>query len=116
MKRYAFAAMLLLTACQTTAEPEFTPIAGDELKALIGGKTVTFANNSTSTYFANGKYGSSQHEMGTYSIDGTGVCVAVTAPAASNHCDQYTMIAGTYFLVDQSGQRFSVSSIAPAAK
>ena len=49
MKRYAFAAMLLLTACQTAAEPEFTPIAGDELKALIAGKTVTFANNDMST-------------------------------------------------------------------
>ena len=91
MKRYTFAAMLLLAACQTAAEPEFTPIAGDELKALIAGKTVTFANNDTSTYAANGKYesiGSSQHEMGTYTIDGTGVCVAVTAPAAGNHCDQ----------------------------
>ena len=117
MKRYTFAAMLLLTACQTAAAPEFTPIAGDELKALIAGKTVTFANNDMSTYSANGKYdsvGSSQHETGTYTIDGTGVCVAVTAPAAGSHCDQYTLIAGTYFLVDQSGQRFSVSSIAAA--
>jgi hypothetical protein len=117
MKRYAFAAMLLLTGCQTAAEPDFTPIAGDALKTLIAGKTVTFVNNDTSTYSANGKYeaiGSSTRETGTYTIDGTGVCVTVTAPAAGSHCDQYTLIAGTYFLVDQSGQRFSVGSIAAA--
>ena len=117
MKRYAFAAMLLLTGCQTAAEPEFTPIAGDELKALIAGKTVTFANNDISTYSANGKYEFDRFQPargGTYTIDGTGVCVTVTAPAAGSHCDQYTLIAGTYFLVDQSGQRFSVSSIAAA--
>ena len=117
MKRYALAAMLLLAACQTAAEPEFTPIAGDALKTLIAGKSVTFANNDISTYSANGKYesiGSSQRETGTYTIDGTGVCVTVTAPAAGSHCDQYTLIAGTYFLVDQSGQRFSVGSIGAA--
>ena len=122
MKRVLFAALPLLVAgCQLmSSETSFTPISGEELKTLVVGNTVSFANRTVATYAADGKYnfkGAGQHGVGMYAIEGANICVVFIAPAGSRRCDQFALIDGEYFLVEEGGQRFKVATftaVAPA--
>ena len=71
MKRVLAAALSMLVAgCQSTPEPSLTPVGGEELKALVVGNAVSFANKSVATYFADGKYnfkGAGQHGVSAWS-------------------------------------------------
>ena len=119
MKRLLLAALSMLVAgCQSTRGADFTPVGGEELKALVVGNAVSFANKSVATYFPDGKYnfkGAGQHGVGMYAIEGANICVVFIAPAGSRRCDQFALIDGEYFLVEEGGRRFKVASFAPVA-
>ena len=116
MKRLLLAALSMLVAgCQST-EPVFTPVGGEELKALVVGNAVSFANKSVATYFPDGKYnfkGAGQHGVGMYAIEGANICVVFITPAGSRRCDQFALIDGEYFLVEEGGRRFKVALVRP---
>ena len=120
MNRVLVALLPMLAAgCQLTpTEASFTPISGEQLKALIVGNAVSFANKSVATYSPDGKYnfkGAGQHGVGMYAIEGANICVVFIAPAGSRRCDQFTLIDGEYFLVEEGGRRFKVAGFAPVA-
>ena len=118
MKRLLPAALSMLVAgCQST-EDALTPVGGEELKALVVGNAVSFANKSVATYFPDGKYnfkGAGQHGVGMYAIEGANICVVFITPAGSRRCDQFALVDGEYFLVEEGGRRFKVTSFAPVA-
>ena len=119
MKRLLVAALSMLAAgCQSAPEPAFTPVAGEELKALVVGNAVSFSNKSVATYLPDGMYnfkGAGQHSVGMYAIEGANICVVFIAPAGTRRCDQFALIDGEYFLVEEGGQRFKVASFVPVA-
>ena len=119
MKRLLLAALSMLVAgCQLTPEPAFTPLSGDDLKVLVVGNAVSFVNKSVATYSVDGKYnfkGAGQHGVGMYAIEGANICVVFITPAGSRRCDQFALIDGEYFLVEEGGRRFKVAQFAPVA-
>ena len=50
-----------------------------------------------------------------YAIEGANICVVFITPAGSRRCDQFALVDGEYFLVEEGGQRFKVTSFAPVA-
>ena len=67
------------------------------------------------TYFPDGKYnfkGAGQHGVGMYAIEGANICVVFITPAGSRRCDQFALIDGEYFLVEEGGRRFKVATFA----
>jgi hypothetical protein len=79
---------------------------------------VSFANKSVATYFADGKYNfrrAGQNSVGMYAIEGANICVVFISPAGSRRCEQFALIDGDYFLVEEGGRRFKVATFNPVA-
>ena len=119
MRRSILLAAFLVSACQSTpppapSAPQYEPIAGEALDALIVGKVARFADNSaTATYFADGRYeyfGDDQQGAGTYTVEGDKVCVKFAA--GQNRCGEFAMIGTDYWIIaTDDGTRQKLLSI-----
>ena len=88
-------------------------ISGDEIKALIAGKTIDFSEGMA-TYKADGKYeyyvkANGATSRGKWSVQGDRVCVEFDT--GRSRCDQYLKDGAKTFLKNSNGTSYQVTGV-----
>jgi len=98
-------------ASQTQAQASDESITGDELAALIVGKTLTYGDGSKSEVRADGTYEYTDSKgnkyPSTYAITQDGA-VCLKFPNGGSRCDTYVLSGQRLVLVNQQGSRYEV--------